>query len=53
MISFYILEEYIDRSWFKIREFSSDELDLALAYIKIYKSKYRLGRFRLVGVYNV
>lgn len=52
MISYYVLEKYdfIEKCWFKIREFSCDDLQVAKGYLKIFRSKETDRRFRLVGV---
>lgn len=52
MISYYVLEKYdfIQKCWFKIREFSCDDLQIAKDYLKIFRLIEIDRRFRLVGV---
>lgn len=51
MIGYYILEMLDDNSWFAIREFSCNDLELAKKYLLAFRTKP--GTYRLVGVYYV
>lgn len=39
--------------WEHYREFSCNDYDLAIQYLKAFREKDPKSRFRLVGVYNV
>lgn len=56
MINYLILEEYSNslKAWTKVREFKIEEIELAKAYLKVYREKYkRIGiKHRLVEVIN-
>lgn len=56
MNNYLILEEYSNslKAWTKVREFKKEEMDLAKAYLKVYREKYRrIGiKHRLVEVIN-
>lgn len=56
MKNYLVLEEYTKtlNAWTKIREFKKEEKDLAKAYLKVYREKYKnIGiKHRLVEVIN-
>lgn len=56
MINYIILEEYSSslKAWTRIREFRIEEIELAKAYLKVYREKYKkIGiKHRLVEVLN-
>ena len=55
-MNYLILEEYSNslKAWTKVKEFRKEEMDLAKAYLKVYREKYkRIGiKHRLVEVLN-
>lgn len=56
MKNYLVLEEYTNtlKAWTKIREFKTEEIELAKAYLKVYREKYKkIGiKHRLVEVIN-
>lgn len=56
MKNYLVLEEYTNtlKAWTKIREFKLEEMELARAYLKVYREKYKkIGiKHRLVEVIN-
>ena len=56
MTNYLILEEYSNslKAWTKVREFRLEEIELAKAFLKVYREKYKkIGiKHRLVEVLN-
>ena len=50
---YYVIEINGLFGWERYREFSCNEFDLAVQYLKAFRDKDKSSRFRLVGVYNV
>lgn len=50
---YYVIEIYGLIGWERYREFSANDYDLAVAYLKAFRDKDKKSRFRLVGVFNV